>query len=100
MCSGVRLRDEGVFGASIVRLVRAWGGVESHSAHEQNTSWVIMDTPVPSENLLKQGALKFSQLLKFSFASFPLVQDVSERNLTLYKLKEFCNLGTRENKER
>ncbi len=98
MCSGVRLRDEGVFGASIVRLVRAWGGVESRSAHDQNTSWVIMDTP--GENFLKQGALKFSQVLKFSIASFPLVQDVSERNLTLYKLKEFCNLGTRENKER
>ena len=29
MCSGVRLRGEGEFGASIVRLTQVWGSVES-----------------------------------------------------------------------
>ena len=43
MCSGVKLRGEGGFRTSIVRLIPACGGVESRSAHDQNTSWVVSE---------------------------------------------------------
>ena len=35
MCSGVKLRGEGGFRISIVRLIPACGGVESRSTHDQ-----------------------------------------------------------------
>ena len=40
-------------GTSILRLIRAWGGVESRSALDQNTSWVIVEIP-PEKILLEQ----------------------------------------------
>ena len=32
-------------GTSILRLIRSWGGVESSSVLDQNTSWVIVEIP-------------------------------------------------------
>ena len=40
-------------GTSILRLMRVWGGVESHSGLDQNTSWVIVEIP-PEKILLEQ----------------------------------------------
>ena len=53
MCSEVKAARRGGGGTSILRLMRAWGGVESRSALDQNTSWVIVEIP-PEKILLGQ----------------------------------------------
>ena len=45
MCSEVKVASRGRAGTSILSLMRSWGGVESRSTLDQNTSWVIVEIP-------------------------------------------------------